>query len=155
MDPLAILAIAKTSYAAIKGGIAVGKEIQGMVKDVSSLWKACADLTQMAAKPPASSVLSGKSLEQVAMEAYVAKAEAEKLLHEIKMDFISQHGLNGWESVQSLMTEMKKEQRREKEEQENRRRELIETISLILTVLLGLVIVGGIIVLIVLFLALK
>ena len=38
MDPLTVLAVAKGSYEAIKAGIAVGKELQGMAKDLGSLF---------------------------------------------------------------------------------------------------------------------
>ena len=51
MDPLTILALAKASYEAIKGGIAVGKEIQGMAKDMGSLFDSVAHLTRIAAAP--------------------------------------------------------------------------------------------------------
>ena len=37
MDPITILAAAKASYEALKAGIAVGKELQHMAQDLSSL----------------------------------------------------------------------------------------------------------------------
>lgn len=130
MDPIAILAIAKGSYAAIKAGIAVGKEMQGMAKDLSSLWKSVGQLTQIAADPKPG-LMSGKTLEQVAMEAYAAKAEAMKMMHDIEMQFITEHGLAGWDSVRSMVIEMRKKQRRLEEEEQRRQEELFGVISLV------------------------
>ena len=152
MDPITILAIAKGSYAAIKAGIAVGKEMQSMAKDLSGLWKSVGQLAQIAAEPKAS-LLSGKSLEQVAMEAYTAKAEAMKMLHDIEMQFIAEYGLAGWDSVRNMMVEMKKEQRRAKEEQKRRQAELIETISFGLKLVFGIVIVAFVLVVFVMLLS--
>jgi len=128
MDPITILAIAKGSYSAIKAGIAVGKEMQSMAKDLSGLWTSVGQLTQIAADPKAG-ILSGKTLEQVAMEAYAAKAEAMQMLHDIEMQFIAEHGLAGWDSVRNMMVEMKKEQRRLQEEEQKRQEEFFEAIS--------------------------
>ena len=52
MDPLTILALAKGSYEAIKAGISVGKEMQGMFSDVMSLLDSANQLTKIATKPP-------------------------------------------------------------------------------------------------------
>ena len=52
MDPLTILALAKASYEAIKTGISVGKEMQGMFGDVMSLLDSAGKLSRIAARPP-------------------------------------------------------------------------------------------------------
>ena len=111
MDPITILAGCSAAYNAIKQGIAVGKELQGMIGDVSSIMDSVGQLTQVAAKPPKPSFLSGKSPEAVAMEAYAAKKQAEKMMHEVSNAFISQYGLNAWEFVQAEATRIKKEQK--------------------------------------------
>jgi hypothetical protein len=109
MDPLTILALAKASYEAIKGGIAVGKEIQGMAKDVSSLFDSVAHLTRIAAEPHHGSLLSGKTAEQMAMEAYAAKAEADKMMADLKNHFIGEFGLAAWDEVVAATTKIKKD----------------------------------------------
>jgi hypothetical protein len=109
MDPLTILAVAKASYEAIKGGIAIGKEIQGMAKDVSSLFDSVAHLTRIAAEPHHGSLLSGKSAEQIAMEAYAAKAEADQMMADLKNHFVGEFGLAAWDEVVAATTKIKKE----------------------------------------------
>ena len=51
MDPITILAGCTAAYNAIKQGISVGKELQGMIGDVSSIMDSVGQLTQVAAKP--------------------------------------------------------------------------------------------------------
>jgi hypothetical protein len=111
MDPITILAGCTAAYNAIKQGIAVGKELQGMIGDVTSIMDSVGQLTQVAAKPPKPNVFSGKSPEAIAMEAYAAKNQAEMMMHEVKNAFIAQYGLNAWEIVQAEATRIKKEQK--------------------------------------------
>jgi hypothetical protein len=110
MDPLTILAVAKGSYEAIKAGIAVGKELQGMAKDLGSLFDSVAHITRIAADPKGS-FAAGKSAQQIAMEAYAAKAEADAMMEEIKNHFIGEFGIAAWDQVLAATTQIKKDQR--------------------------------------------
>lgn len=111
MDPITILAGATAAYNAIKQGISVGKEIQGMIGDVTSIMDSVGQLTQVAANPPKPGFMSGKSAEAIAMEAYAAKNQAEMMMHEVKNAFVAQYGLNAWDVVQAEATRIKKEQK--------------------------------------------
>jgi hypothetical protein len=111
MDPITILAGATAAYNAIKQGISIGKEIQGMIGDVTSIMDSVGQLTQISAKPPRPGLMSGKSAEAIAMEAYAAKSKAEQMMHEVKNAFVAQYGLNAWEIVQAEATRIKKEQK--------------------------------------------
>ena len=108
MDPLAVLAVAKGSYEAIKAGIALGKELQGMAKDLGSLFDSVAHITRIAADPKGS-FTSGKSAQQIAMEAYAAKAEADQMMEELKNTFISEFGIAAWDQVVAATTQIKKD----------------------------------------------
>ena len=110
MDPLTILALAKGSYEAIKAGISVGKEIQGMFGDVMSLLDSAGKLTRMAAKPPKGNLFAEKSPEQIAIEAFTAKAEVEKMMLEVKNTFISEYGITAWDEILKETTRIRKEQ---------------------------------------------
>jgi len=110
MDPLTILAVAKASYEAVKAGIAVGKEMHGMAKDLGSLFDSVAHITRIAADPKGS-FTSGKSAQQIAMEAYAAKAEADQMMEELKNHFIGEFGIAAWDQVLAATTQIKKDQR--------------------------------------------
>jgi hypothetical protein len=111
MDPFTILAIAKGSYEAIKSGIKVGKEVHGMFSDVSKLWGSCAQLARMAAEPPKSKLFSKQTAEQIAIDAFTAKMEAEKYSEEIKNLFLAEYGLTAWNEIQKEIIRIKKEQK--------------------------------------------
>ena len=110
MDPLTLLAAAKASYEAIKAGIAVGKELQSMASDMGSLFDSVAAITRTAADPKGS-LMSGKTAQQIAMEAYAAKAEADQMMEELKNHFIGEFGIAAWDQVLSHTTQIKKDQR--------------------------------------------
>jgi hypothetical protein len=110
MDPLTILALAKGSYEAIKAGIAVGKELQGMAGDLGSLFDSVAAITRAAAEPKGS-LISGKTAQQVAMEAYAAKAEADAMMADLKNHFVGEFGLAAWDQVVAATTQIKKDQK--------------------------------------------
>jgi hypothetical protein len=110
MDPLTLLAAAKASYETIKAGIAVGKELQHMASDMGSLFDSVAAITRTAADPKGS-LMSGKSAQQIAMEAYAAKAEADQMMEELKNHFIGEFGIAAWDQVLSHTTQIKKQQR--------------------------------------------
>jgi RecA-family ATPase len=129
LDPLTILAGAQAAYAAIQAGVAAGKEIQGMAADLSELWGNLARLTQIAAEPPRATIFSKQSAEQIAIERYTAKAEAQALAHKAKNLFVGQFGLAAWDQVQREVINIRKEIERQKWEEARARDAKIEEIK--------------------------
>jgi hypothetical protein len=113
MDPLTILAVAKGSYEAIKAGVKIGKEIQGMFSDVSKLWGSCAKLAHLAADPPKPKLFArnGKSAEEIAIDAFTAKKEAEKYSEEVKNLILAEYGMHAWDEIQKEIIRIRKEQK--------------------------------------------
>ena len=128
MDPLTLLAAAKVSFEALKAGIAVGKELQGMAKDLGSLFESVAAITRHAADPKGS-IIAGKSAQQIAMEAYAAKAEADAMMAELKNHFIGEFGIAAWDQVLSHTTQIRKDQKAAALEAEKEWNELMHTVS--------------------------
>ena len=129
MDPLTILAVAQTAYGAIKAGIAAGKEIQHMAKDLSDLWGSLAKLTQIAADPPKKTFFNSKSAEQIAIERYTARAEAQDLTLKAKNMFVGTYGLAAWDQVQREVINIRKEIERQKWEDEKVRAAQLQEIK--------------------------
>lgn len=138
MDPLTLLALAKASYEAVKAGVAVGKEIQGVAKDLGSLFDSVAHITRMAAEPPHSSLLSGKTAEQMAMEAYAAKAEAEQMMAELKNHFVGEYGIAAWDNILSETTKIKKAQKAAALQAEKDHEQALENIAGIVLIVLAI-----------------
>ena len=128
MDPLTILAGAQAAYAAIKAGIAAGKEIQKMAADLSDLWGNLAKLTQIAAEPPRKTFFNNKSAEQIAVERYTAKAEAYDLTLKARNLFVGTYGLAAWDQVQREVINIRKEIERQKWEEQKERAAKLEEI---------------------------
>ena len=108
MDPLTILALAQTAYGAIKSGIAAGKEIQGMMQDVSSLMGSVGEITRLVADPPKSIFQSKETAEKRAMDAYAAKQQINKMMQEAQNLFVSEYGYAEWMRLQEEITRIKK-----------------------------------------------
>jgi hypothetical protein len=128
MDPLTILAGAQAAYAAIKAGVAAGKEIQKMAADLSDLWGNLAKLTQIAADPPKKTFFNNKSAEQIAVERYTAKAEAYDLTLKARNLFVGTYGLAAWDQVQREVINIRKEIERQKWEEQKERAAKLEEI---------------------------
>ena len=148
MDPLTVLALAQTAFAGLKAGIAAGKEIQHMAKDLSDLWGSLAKLTQIAADPPKPTIFNRKSAEQIAIERYTAKAEAQDLAAKAKNMFVGQFGLAAWDQVQREVINIRKEIEREKYMAEKARAAKIEELrdaAVVTMIVLGLVALIGLV----------
>ena len=128
MDPISLLLIAKSAYEAVKSGIAVGKELQGVAADLGSLFDSVAAITRAASSPPKGSLISGKGAQQLAMEAYAAKAEADALIAELKNHFVGEYGLAAWDQVVAETTRIKKQQRAEALEAAKEQEELMQNV---------------------------
>jgi len=142
MDPLTILAVAQTAYSGLKVGIAAGKEIQHMAKDLSELWGSLAKLTQLAADPPKKTIFNRKSAEQIAIERYTARAEAQDLALKARNMFVGQYGLAAWDQVQREVINIRKEIERERYMAEKERNEKIEQVkdaAVVTAIVLGII----------------
>ena len=146
MDPLTLLAAAKVSFEALKAGIAVGKELQGMAKDLGSLFESVAAITRVAADPR-SSLMAGKSAQQIAMEAYAAKAEAESMMADLKNHFVGEFGFAAWDQVIAATTKIKKDQKAAALQAEKDHEEFMNNVAGVMLVVIAI----GVVMLIILF----
>lgn len=141
MDPISLLLMAKTAYEAVKSGIAAGKELQGVATDLGSLFESVAALTRHAASPPRGNLLSGKTAEQMAMEAYAAKAEADQLMADLKNHFVGEYGLAAWDQVVAATTQIRKDQKAAALEAAKEQEELIHNVMVWGTVFMLFIVV--------------
>jgi hypothetical protein len=147
MDPLTLLAAAKVSYEALKAGIAVGKELQGMAADMGSLFESVAAITRTAADPKGS-LMSGKTAQQIAMEAYAAKAEADQMMADLKNHFIGEFGIAAWDQVLAATTQIKKQQKVDALQAEKEMEELFHSVTVWGSVFIAVLLVIAVLVLI-------
>jgi hypothetical protein len=84
--------------------------------------------------------MAGKSAQQVAMEAYAAKAEADQMMEELKNHFIGEFGIAAWDQVLSHTTQIKKDMKAAALQAEKDQDELIHTVMTWGAALLALVV---------------
>jgi len=147
MDPASIALIfgaAKTAFEGIKAGIKIGKDIQGMVSDVSKLYGSVAKLTQLSATPPRPPMFSKISAEEMAMDIVVKRRQAEEWFNEVKNEFVGTYGLRGWEEVQKEITRIKKAQKEEAARAAKEAAELRKDLMLLAGLVIGVLFVSGV-----------
>lgn len=88
IDP-ATLALAASAFAAVKKGIALGKDVEGMYKDVSRWMSACHEIERTHDKQKNS--LFRKSVEEEALETYAAMKRIKKQREELRLYMLSQN----------------------------------------------------------------
>ena len=88
MDPASAMALASASFATIKKGFAIGRDVESMMSDIGRWMGALSDLDQAekeAKNPPIlRNLFVGKSVEQEAMEVFAAKRKAQAQRDELK-----------------------------------------------------------------------
>lgn len=130
MDPASAMAIASASFAAIKKGFAVGRDIESMVGDLSRWMGALSDIDQAekeAKNPPIfKKLFSGKSIEQEALEAYAAKKKAESQRAELKQWMQFTVGSRAWDELLAMEGRIRKQRQETLYRQRERRQKFIE-----------------------------
>lgn len=147
MDPASIALIfgaAKTAFEGIKAGIKIGKDIQGMVSDVSKLYGSVAKLTQLSAAPPRPPMFSKVSAEEMAMDIVVKRKQAEAWFNEVKNEFVGTYGIRGWEEVQKEITRIKKAQKEEAARAAKEAAELKKDLMLLGGLVVGVLFISGV-----------
>lgn len=135
MDPLSV---AMASFSAIKAGVAAGKEIHSLAKDIGQLWGAIDEI-----KSDHREAKSGMfaSAEEEALTTFIAKKKAEDLEASLRQIVIATRGTTGWQELVKLRTEIKVRKQEEKRLKAQKAQELFETILIggtILTLAIGL-----------------
>jgi hypothetical protein len=130
MDPASAMAIASASFAAIKKGFAVGRDIESMVGDLSRWMGALSDIDQAekeAKNPPIfKKLFSGKSIEQEALEAYAAKKKVESQRAELKQWMQFTVGSRAWDELLAMEGRIRKQRQETLYRQRERRQKFIE-----------------------------
>ena len=120
MDPLSI---ALASFSAIKAGVAAGKEIHSLTKDIGQLWGA---IDQIKSDHSAKKSSAFGSAEEEALSTFIAKKQAEDLEDQLRQIVMATRGISGWQELVRLRTEIKVRQKEEREARAKKRHDFIE-----------------------------
>jgi hypothetical protein len=138
MDPLT-LAIA--SFETVKKGIAIGKDLNHMYKDLLKFCNGIDGVHESHMKKKASRFTSAS---EEALDTFLAKKQVDDMENALR-EMIMLHGnYNMWQQFQAIRVEVRKKRKEAKLKAERERKELIRAITIGTFTILGTIILGGI-----------
>jgi len=145
MDPISAIAAATTAYNAIKRGFKVGKEIEGMSKDLGRWMGAIQEVKEGHNK---SKGRSFGSVEEEALESFAALKKAQQMESELRQFVNFNYGHNAWNEVIRIQVNIRKKKKEAIAEAKRKQAQMIENTILGVLVIFFLGAVGAVLYLI-------
>ena len=143
IDPISAVAMATGAFNTIKAGFGAGREIESMAGDLGRWMGAVSDIKKAEEynkKPPLfKKLFQAGSVEEEAMQIFMAKKKAEDMRAELKQIISFTRGPSAWEELLKTEGDIRKKRQKAIYDQEERRRKLLEAVAIVL----GIVVVGG------------
>ena len=143
IEVVAAVSAASTAFNAIKKGFAVGRDIESMAGDLSRWMGAVSDIKkadEYNKKPPLfKKLFASGSVEEEAMEIFMAKKKAEDMRNQLKQIITLTRGMSAWDELLRTEGEIRKKRQKLIYDQKERQRKLIEGILIAFLILL----IGG------------
>ena len=145
MDPISAIAAATTAYNAIKRGFKVGKEIEGMSKDLGRWMGAIQEVKEGHNKAKGRSF---GSVEEEALESFAALKKAQQMESELRQFVNFNYGHNAWNEVIRIQVNIRKKKKEAIAEAKRKQAQMIENTILGVLVIFFLGAVGAVLYLI-------
>jgi len=149
VDPITAVATATAAFNTIKSAFAAGRDIEGMAGDLSRWMGAVSDIKkaeEYSKKPPLfKKLFAAGSIEEEAMQAFMAKKKAEDMREELKNLISFTRGPSAWEELLRTEADIRKKRQQAIYDQEERQRKFFEIIMVIVAGVAMIGIVGFII----------
>ena len=146
IEIVAAVSAASGAFNAIKQGFAAGREIESMAGDLSRWMGAVSDIKkadEYNKKPPIfKKLFNAGSVEEEAMQIFMAKKKAEDMRAELKQIISFTRGPSAWEELLRTEADIRKKRQQAIYDQQERRRKILEWIAIGILVL----VVGGFII---------
>ena len=139
----AALSAANAAFTAIKKGVAVGQDIENMAGTLGKWMGAVSDIKkaeEMNRKPPLfKKLFAAGSVEEEAMEIFMAKKKAEDMREHLKQIIIYSRGMNAWQELLRTEADVRKRRQKMIYDQKERQKKLIDgiLIGILVLILLG------------------
>ena len=139
IEIVAAVSAASGAFNTIKAGFAAGREIETMAGDLSRWMGAVSDIKKAEEynkKPPIfKKIFNASSVEEEAMQIFMAKKKAEDMRNELKQIITFTRGPSAWEELLKTEGDIRKKRQQAIYDQKERRRKIIEIIAIIFLVL--------------------
>ncbi len=133
MDPLTI-------FAGVKAGIAAGKEIASLAKDLGSLFDAI-DSAKSNHEKKKNSPFS--SANEEALDTFVKRKQADDIEEQLRQIVISTRGFSAWNELLALRKDIRVQRKKALEAKKKKREELFDQIVLWGCILLLVILTAG------------
>ena len=135
IDPISAVAMATGAFNTIKAGFAAGREIESMAGDLSRWMGAVSDIKKAEEynrKPPLfKKLFQSGSVEEEAMQIFMAKKKAEDMRAELKNIISFTRGPSAWEELLKTEGDIRKKRQQAIYDQQERRKVVFEIIAVI------------------------
>ena len=128
----AALSAANAAFSAIKKGVAVGQDIENMAGTLGKWMGAVSDIKkaeEMNKKPPLfKKLFAAGSVEEEAMEIFMAKKKAEDMREQLKQIIMLTRGMSAWQELLRTEADVRKRRQKMIYDQKERQKKLIDGI---------------------------
>ena len=149
IEVVAAVSAASSAFNAIKAGFSAGRDIEGMAKDLSRWMGAVSDINkadEYNKKPPLfKKLFNAGSVEEEAMQIFMAKKKAEDMRNQLKQIISYTRGPAAWEELLRTEGDIRKKRQKAIYDQKERRRKLGEAILIGILCVIVLGFMGGIV----------
>ena len=140
IDPVTALAAATAAFTTIKKGFEVGRDVESMAGDLSRWMGAVSDIKkceEYSKRPPLfKKLFAAGSVEEEAMQTFMAKKKAEDMRDQLKQIIILSRGMSAWDELVRTEADIRKKRQQAIYAQQEMRRNVIEIIAVV--VVLGI-----------------
>ena len=148
-DPISIsasLTVASTAFNGLKRAFHAGRELESMSQDLSRWMGAVSDIdnAHKSAKNPSlfRKDVSGKSIEQEAIEAFTAKTQLEQQRNDLRTFIQYSHGQSKWDELLRMEADIRKRRQKEVYDKQKFREKVITIVVLIIVLSVGIGFLG-------------
>ncbi len=149
IDPISAVATATAAFNTIKSAFAAGRDIENMAGDLSRWMGAVSDIKKAEEynkKPPLfKKLFASGSVEEEAMQIFMAKKKAEDMREQLKQIIIMSRGMSAWDELIKTEGDIRKRRQQMIYAQQERRRQIIE-ISAISFLILTIIVFFGVVI---------
>ena len=141
IEIVAAVSAATGAFNTIKAGFAAGREVESMAGDLSRWMGAVSDIKKAEEynkKPPLfKKLFQAGSVEEEAMEIFMAKKKAEDMRAELKNLISFTRGPAAWDELLKTEADIRKKRQKAIYDQKERQRKLLEWIAIFILVLVA------------------
>ena len=149
-DPISItasLSVASTAFQGIKKAFHAGRELESMSQDLSRWMGAVSDIdnAHKSAKNPSllKKVMSGKSIEQEAIEAFTAKTQLEQQRNDLRTFIQYSHGQSKWNELLRMEADIRLRRKKEIYDKQKFREKVVTYVVVAMVLVVGVGVLGG------------